>query len=479
MHDPRQHLHRGFNWLGGATIAVKLIDLTTLLAVLWFMSKPQVGIASLVIAVGTIIEALDGLGTREALIQARRVSRRQLDSLFWFIAATALLLAALAWLVAPALGTLYGVAGMSGYFVAIAAKQPIVGAALIPLAMMNRDLQYERIAVVNVAATLGAALTRIGLAIAGAGAWALVAGYLASGVYTLVGAQIARPFWPRLRFRAAAIAPLVRFGSRAVTSHFLDQLFNNAHYLLIGWFYGPAQLAVYRVAFTVAMEPAIAVSTLINRTALPVFARVSALGAPLAATWLWSLRRAALLIEPFVAVAILAARPITALIHDGRGGAYAAAAVPLEWLAVAALLRVLAQLLAPLVIATGRPVVAARVSAVTLLLLVAGLALLGGQRPAPAGLVAVAAVWAAIYPPLLLWEARYLRRHWGIGIAALARAFVIPSIGTAALVAIVATARWAIGAVDPRLQLAIVLVSAIATYAVLFRQARPRALPAA
>ena len=43
----------------------------------------------------------------------------------------------------------------SAYFVAAAVKQPLVGAALIPLAMMNRDLQYERIAIVNVCATLG------------------------------------------------------------------------------------------------------------------------------------------------------------------------------------------------------------------------------------------------------------------------------------------------------------------------------------
>ena len=35
------------------------------------------------------------------------------------------------------------------------------------LALMNRDLQYERIATVNVAATLAAALTRLGLAVAG------------------------------------------------------------------------------------------------------------------------------------------------------------------------------------------------------------------------------------------------------------------------------------------------------------------------
>ncbi|MGH8325345.1 MAG: oligosaccharide flippase family protein, partial [Steroidobacteraceae bacterium] len=222
MDSHQQHLRRGFNWLGGATAIAKVVDLLALLAVLLFLTKREVGIASLVVSLGTIVEALDGLGTREALVQARSVCRRELDTLFWFILGAALLLAVLVLAAAPLVQAAYGIAGMAIYFIAVAAKQPVVGAALIPLAMMNRDLQYERIAVVNVCATLGAALTRLGLAICGAGVWSLVGGYFASGLYTLIAAQIARPFLPRVRFRPAEIAPLARFGVHAAAANLLE-----------------------------------------------------------------------------------------------------------------------------------------------------------------------------------------------------------------------------------------------------------------
>lgn len=474
MDSHQEHLHRGFNWLGSAAVIAKIVDLATLLAVLLFLSKSQVGIAALVISIGTVVEAFDGLGTSEALVQARAISRAQLDSLFWFITIAALLVAVLLLVAAPLLGALYGVTGMAAYFGVVAAKQPIVGAAVIPLAMMNRDLQYERIAVVNVCSTFAAALTRLGLAVSGAGVWALVVGYFASGLYTLIGAQIARPFRPRLRFRLGEISPLVHFGMRTATSNFLDQLFKNIDYLLIGWFYGPEPLAVYGVAFTVAMEPAVAVGTLINRTALPVFVRASLVKEHLAQALMWSLRRLALLIAPMMVASVLAAGPLTALIHDGQGHSYAAAALPLELLAAAAFLRVTSQLLYPVVIGTGHPGLAARLSAVTLLLLTTGIVIAGFHFPARTGIVAVSAVWVAIYPLLLMWESRYLRQHWNIGAGELARAFIMPSIGAVALASIVEAARLLAGGGDPRIQLGIVLVAAGLTYAGLFLHARPR-----
>src|SRR5262249_60937309 len=86
MDSHQQPLRRGFNWLGGAMIIAKLTDFGTILVVLLFLTKEQVGVASMVVAIGTVIEALDGLGTGAALVQAPSLSRLQLDSLFWVIA---------------------------------------------------------------------------------------------------------------------------------------------------------------------------------------------------------------------------------------------------------------------------------------------------------------------------------------------------------------------------------------------------------
>ncbi len=334
--EHRRQLRRGFNWLGGATIVARIVDVLTTLAMLLLLTRNQVGVASLVVSIGMVVEAFNGLGTGQALIQARSVSRVQLDTVFWYVLGAAAVTGGLTLLAAPWIGTIYGLTGMTGYFVAVAAKQPLVGAAVVPLAMMNRNLQYRRIATVNVCATVAAAFVRLALGIGGAGAWALVAGYASSGLFVLIGATAARPFRPTLRFRPSTVSGLLRFGLGAAMADASEQTFKNVDYLLVGWFYGAPALAVYRVAFDVAMEPAMAVGTLVNRTALPVLARVSAAHGDLTQVLAWSLRKTAALVAPLAVALVLGAGPLTALLHDRHNNSYAAAAGPLELLAAAA-----------------------------------------------------------------------------------------------------------------------------------------------
>jgi O-antigen/teichoic acid export membrane protein len=275
----------------------------------------------------------------------------------------------------------------------------------------------------------------------------------------------------------ASIRPLVRFGIRAASANIFEQLFKNIDYLLIGWFYGASQLAVYRVAFDVAMEPAQAVGTLVNRTALPVLARVAAVRDHLVQSLSWSLTRLATLVVPLMVGLILVADPLTALLHDEQGSSYAAAALPLKILAAAALLRVSTQLLTPLMLATGRPGTALRLAAATLILLSGGIAVVGVTFDARSGIVAVSAVWLAVYPLLLIWGSVYLKRHWNIGVGELAPAFIAPLVGGGLMVALVKAAQSLTGGSAP-VQVGIVVVATALTYGGLFLNGRRQAQPA-
>jgi O-antigen/teichoic acid export membrane protein len=457
----QQHLRRGFNWLGSALIVAKLTDFATILVVLRLLTKEQVGAASLVVAFGTVIEALDGLGTSTALVQASSLSRLQLNSLFWFIVGAACVVAGVTLLAAPWIASLYGIAGVGAYFLAVAIKQPLVAAAVIPLAIMNRELQYERIAIVNVGSTFAAALSRLGLAVMGAGAWAIVIAYAASGLFTLVGALFARPFRPQLQFSKSAISPLLNFGWRATLSALCETMINNVHYLLVGWFYGAAALAEFRVAFDLAMEPANAAGTLINRTALPVFAKVAAVREHLAQSLTWSLRRLLAVVAPLAAAIVLAADPITTLIRDEQHRSYSSASLPLKLLAAAAVLRVVSQLAYPVMFGSGRPQLAVRLSATTLLLLSAGMLLVGLTVPVTSGIVAMSAVWLVVPPLLLIWQARYLRRLYHIGVQDLIQALGAPLVAVGILVALVEVGHALIGSGSPMLELGMILTLAV------------------
>ena len=464
MNTHHQRLATGFNWLGGATIIARVVDSATILIMLLFLTKHQVGMASLVLSAGMIIEAFNGLGTSEALLQAQTVSRSQLDTLFWYIIGAALAVSTITLFAAPWLAAIFGSPGMAIFFLALAIKQPLVGAALIPLALLNRDLQYERIATVNVCATLAAAITRLVLGALGAGTWALVAGYTASGFYILIGAMIARPFVPRFHFHLSSITPLMRFGVRAATANIAEQMFKNVDYLLIGWMYGATPLAIYRVAFDIAMEPAMAVATLVNRTALPIFMRVASAEGSLAEILTWSVRKVTTLVAPLMTGLMLCAAPLTALIHDQQGKTYAAAALPLTLLAAAAMLRVMSQLLPTIMLVSNKPGLAARLSLAIFVLLAAGILIVGHVLPAQQGIVAISALWLGLYPALLAWGYLYLHRHWSVQALALAQCLGAPLTAICAMAASVLSLRHIVGMTDPLAQIAVVAVAVLMTY---------------
>ncbi len=470
----RRHLARGFNWLGSAMIVAKIVDFSTIIVILLYLTQRQVGIGALVLSFAMMIEAFDGLGTGDAIVQAPDLARRQLDGLFWYVIGIAVLIGGIVLLAAPWLQAFYAVPGMARYFLAVALKQPLVGAAVVPLALLNRELRYERIAIVNIAATIGAALTRLGIALLGGGTWALVAGFVASGAFTLAGSLCARPFLPGWRCSFAEIRPLVRFGLRSATAHVSDQIFKNVHYLLVGWFYGPTPLALYRVVFDIAMEAAMAVGSLVNRTALPIFARLAGTPGQLKAAVLWSLQRLATVVCPFMVALMLLAAPLTALLHDSHGHSYAAGALPLQILAAAGILRVTSQLIAPVLLASGRPGTAAWFSTAALLLLSAGIVAAGTIFPAPGGLVAMACVWLAVYPPLIAWNVRYLGRHWGITIGELLRPFRVAVVAIAAMLALTAALGLLPLRHAPAFRIASVIIAMLLTYAGLFLHARTR-----
>jgi O-antigen/teichoic acid export membrane protein len=294
---------------------------------------------------------------------------------------------------------------------------------------------------VNVGATFGAAMVRFAIAVMGGGTWALVGGYFASGVFILAGAFWARPFRPGWHFSYLEIRPLVSFGLKSASANIFEQIFKNIDYLLVGWFYGAAPLAVYRVAFDVAMEPAMAVGTIINRTSLPVFAKVAAAPEQLREALFWALQRLATLVAPCMAGLGLMAVPLMGLLHDSQGHSYAAAALPLQILAAAAVLRIASQLITPLLMGTGQPGKAASLSFITLMLLGGFILLAGLTVHGAMGLIAVSAAWLAIYPFLLSWSVTYLRRVWQVSPLALLKPFVTPAIAVAFMVAFTLAAR--------------------------------------
>jgi O-antigen/teichoic acid export membrane protein len=427
--NTRSRLTSGFLWLGSSSLVSQLVDSVCTIAVLWFVTREQMGLATLAWSVAVVLEALNGLGVATSIVQNPDLTRRQLSSLFWYVLAVAVALVALASAASPFIARAYGRPTIAPMIIVASSKLLLVGAALVPLQLLNRALDFKRVGMITACATLFAALVRISLAAAGFGAWALIVASVSHGGFVCLFVYLVAPFRPDWVFCFSEIRRMTAFGAKIATSAVFYHFYRNADFLLVGRYLGMQALGVYRVAFDLPMGIATAILNVVNRAALPVYSRVASDRQELTRTFYFTARSVTLLVSGILAV-IWASAPDLLLVL-GKGQWIAAARVA-RVLCVAAWLRCLAQAFPQLFAAAGRPVFAVYDSVLSLIVLVgtfAGALHLWGDR---VGVVVVAYAWVAAYPLLIGFDWALARTLIPIRVGAYVRS-LLPALGGVAL----------------------------------------------
>jgi O-antigen/teichoic acid export membrane protein len=430
--DAGSELRRGLTWFGSATLLMRLLDLASSVVVLKILSREQMGLAALSWSVVVICEAFSGLGVGNALVQAKEVSRQELDSLFWFSSGTGLGLTALMAACAAPIAWFYAEPALAPMVAVSALKLAFVSTAIVPLQMLSRNLQFRGAGIAQTAASALENITKVILALSGAGAWTLVIANSARGLFVLVVVYALAPHWPARHFRLSEVKPFLRFGLRTMTSTVIYQAYRNADFFLVGRYLGMEVLGIYRVAFSLAMTPLEVVTQVANRVGFPVYARVAHDTEARTEAFARSIRYVLLLAGPVVVVLFFGAADAVALVNERWFPAVPA----IQLLAWAALLRSIDLLFPTFFQAIGRPEYSVYDAILSASILVSGfwiaLHFWGNQN----GMMAVCAVWLLAYPIVLAADTLWAKRIAGIGFRTLARVAlpVVPGIGVMVLV---------------------------------------------
>lgn len=460
-------MKRGLWWMGGATVAMRVLDVGGSLLVLQFLSRSEVGLAALAWTFSVVLEAFNGLGVGAVVVRQRDLAHPELSGLFWFCTLLGVAAVAVMAALGPFIAIFYADARLYPMMVASAAKLVFVGAALVPLQLLTRDLHFKTSGAVQSLATLGEVVTKVILVIAGFGAWALVLANLARGVFLCLAIWRLAPFRPALQAADAAVRKAIRFGLSVSAAGIPYQLYRNMDNLLIGRVLGTSALGIYQTAFQLGMTPLEIISQLVNRVQFPIYAALRNAPADLVQAFNRSARTLVLFLGPVAVLLSFGSADLLTMIGHGKW----LPAVPLiQVLAWASLLRGLSQLFPPIYVATGRPrygIVDALVTGGTL---VAGFVIALALAPPGRGSQWVAWVWLLSYPAPMLAHAVMVRRCAPITLGGLLAELRLPLVGLAGLTLVVGLGAQATGRLgSPPLSLAGLIALALAGHAVFLR----------
>lgn len=461
-------MKRGLWWMGGATLAMRLLDVGGTLIVLQFLGPGEIGIATLAWSLAVAMEAFNGLGVGQVLVRQKEMTHAELSGLFWFCTLLGVAATAVMGAVAPFVAVFYGNWRLYPMIVVAATKLIFVGAALVPLQVLTRDLDFKTSGAAQTLATLGESLTKVALVVAGMGAWGLVLANVGRGLYLYLALQWLAPFRPSLTAADASTRRSIRFGLRVAAGSIIYQIYRNMDFLLVGRFLGTSAVGIYRVAWDLGMTPLEIVVNLVNRVQYPIYAKLQEHAQELKAAFYRSAQSLLLTLGPVVALICFASPDILRLIGHGK---WLAAAPLVQILVWASLLRGIAQLFPALYIATGHPHYSVYDSIVTGGTLVVGFLLALVLAPAETATHWVALVWLLSYPIALALHFSLARRTAPIGPLSMGRSLVPAALGLGLLSLVlgaVSLLRPALG--SPVAMLVLLIVLGLGTYFLFLRK---------
>jgi len=401
MPNDDRNLGRGTAWVGFASGLSGVLDLVTTVTCLWlWLSPADLGTATLAGAMLSVLERFAGLGMAAAMVRQGDGDRRALSTMLWIaVAGSGVVLVGVIGF-GPRIGDVFGEPIIGSLLGGYGVKVVMQNVHLVPEALMRRELRFEALTRVRIAASFADAITKLVVAYAGAHGypelrvWCFVLGPLVNGLVTSVGIQLCHPWRPWFTFDRAVAAQALRYGVQVSGGELLYFIYTNADYLVIGRVWGDSAVGAYRLAYELVLDVVRLISLVTAEVAFPAFARLAADRKRAGELLVRFTRQNAIMLAPVVVFLAVAADDLLAVLYPPLPPAATTAA---RILCAVGALRMISFVLPATLAGLGHARDTLLYHVLAAIVLPVAFAVAAWTAPAQ-GYVSVAWAWAVAYP---------------------------------------------------------------------------------
>jgi O-antigen/teichoic acid export membrane protein len=276
---------RGVSWVGAGHLVSQVAWFGSLFLIAGLVAPRAFGSVTIAMVMIQVAWLVVGSGTRGSLVMSRAVTRDQVWYALAVNIATGLAIGLLVMLMGARVIRVLAPGANPLVVQILAFSVAIYGMSIVPLALLQKELQFKRHAGANAgAAALSSAIAVIA-ALMGAGVWALV------GRQILFQALLACFAWAWARRLLPAPRPTRSAGRREgrrmlarpegagwfFALALISFVALNIDYVIVGHFTDVARLGLYSLAFTVAFAPMTQFAWQIGKVLFPTTARTEQL----------------------------------------------------------------------------------------------------------------------------------------------------------------------------------------------------------
>ncbi len=436
---PREELDRvvvrGVAWTGALRWGSQLVrwGCTTIIARI--LTPAEFGVVATALLFIGLVDRMSELGLGVAIVRHRITDPAWIGELNTVSIGLGLLTALIAFAAASLVAAFFHQPEVAPVLGWLSVSLAITAIAVVPRAVLSLRMQFRLLAAWDAAGAVASAFAVLGLALRGAGYWALVVGQLvAVTIPALALAFTARTTFHRPRF-GQRLKHEIRYGLDIVGNRLAWYFYNQADFAVVGRMLGKTALGAYEFAWQIASLPVDRVSALVSQVATPIFARVQDRKVELARYLLRLTEGLGFITMPMAAGIGLTAPELVPIV---LGPQWHAAILPVQILAGYAAVRAITMLLTNVLQATGhaRSVLQFAILAAVVL----PVSFVIGARTA--GVAGVATAWVIGYPLVLILPARLALAQSGVPVARYLASLALGLSATVTMLAAVLGAAW-------------------------------------
>lgn len=219
------------------------------------LSPEDFGIIVMVTVISGFMSIFADAGIGSAVVQFRDLNVKEHQSLFSLSLLLGLALAGLLAFGSSFVAVFFDNSDLQLVAAVMALAFPCSTLGIVPRGLLQRDMRFREVAVVNVAAAFVAGLIGIVMAITGWGYWALVAQTLANSFLSSLAFLFLARLAPVPRWEFTVVRKIFGYSGNLTLFSMINYWARNLDNLLIGKFIGSAPLGFYSRAYQLMMLP--------------------------------------------------------------------------------------------------------------------------------------------------------------------------------------------------------------------------------
>ena len=238
------------------------------------LSPDDFGCIGMLMVFISVSDAIIDGGFGSALIQKKNPTETDYSTVFYWNLFLSLFLYATLYLAAPAIAKFYEIALLRDVLKVLGIMLVINAFMLIQQNILKKQVDFRKIAQINLFAIITGTCVGIVFAFLGYGVWSLVIKTLVTGVVQCAAYWLNNHWRPQWTFSWVSFFNLFRFGSFMFLNTVINNLYHNILSLIIGKNFSAATLGYFTQARKLEDIPRSSLSSVINSVTFPVFSEI-------------------------------------------------------------------------------------------------------------------------------------------------------------------------------------------------------------